>query len=71
MRLIKLVADRYDITVDFSEQLVGGASIDKYGEPLTEETLKTCYDANAVLLGAVGGEKWENLNIIENLKQDY
>jgi 3-isopropylmalate dehydrogenase len=59
--LIKSIADRYNLSISFSEQLVGGASIDEYGEPLTEQVLEECYDANAVLLGAVGGEKWENL----------
>jgi len=59
--LIRMIAERYNLTVDFSRQLVGGASIDEYGEPLTEQVLDECYDANAVLLGAVGGEKWENL----------
>jgi 3-isopropylmalate dehydrogenase len=61
VELIKLIAERYNLTVDFSEQLVGGASIDEFGEPLTEQVLEECYDADAVLLGAVGGEKWENL----------
>jgi 3-isopropylmalate dehydrogenase len=59
--LIKLIAERYNLTIEFSEQLVGGASIDEFGEPLTDQVLEECYDANAVLLGAVGGEKWENL----------
>lgn len=38
----------------------GGASIDRYGRPLTEETLKACESVPAVLLGAVGGPKWDN-----------
>ncbi len=61
VRLINLVADRYNITVHFTTQPVGGESIDKFGEPLTDETLNACYSANAILLGAVGGEKWEDL----------
>ncbi len=40
------------------EGLVGGASIDAHGDPLTEETLERALQANAVLLGAVGGPKW-------------
>jgi 3-isopropylmalate dehydrogenase len=40
------------------EGLVGGASIDAHGDPLTEETLDRARQANAVLLGAVGGPKW-------------
>lgn len=40
---------------------MGGAAIDKFGVPLPEETLKVCKNSDAVLLGAVGGEKWDNL----------
>ena len=39
----------------------GGCSIDKYGIPLTEETLNTCKASDAVLLGAVGGPKWDSV----------
>ena len=61
VNLINLIAERYNLTASFSEQLVGGSSIDEFGEPLTEQVLEECYEADAVLLGAVGGEKWENL----------
>ena len=45
---------------EVSEHLVGGASIDAHGTALTEETLDACRAADAVLLGAVGGPKWES-----------
>jgi 3-isopropylmalate dehydrogenase len=45
--------------LEFEEHLFGGASIDAYGEPLTDETLEACQDADAVLLAAVGGPKWD------------
>ncbi|MGH2854856.1 MAG: isocitrate/isopropylmalate family dehydrogenase, partial [Solirubrobacteraceae bacterium] len=45
---------------DFDERPIGGASIDASGVPLTEETLAACRRADAVLLGAVGGPKWES-----------
>jgi len=61
VKLIQRIAERYNLTIIFNEQLIGGASIDNFGEPLTDQVLDECYDANAVLLGAVGGEKWENL----------
>ena len=41
--------------------LVGGAAIDKVGEPLPAETLAGCLASDSVLLGAVGGPKWDNL----------
>lgn len=46
--------------VAFTEQAFGGASIDQYGEPLTEATLAACQSADAIFLGAVGGPKWDN-----------
>ena len=48
----------HDIKID--ERLMGGVSIDKNGIALTEETLADCLDADAVLLGAVGGPKWDD-----------
>lgn len=46
---------------DFREVSMGGNAIDKYGEPLPAESLKICQDADATLLGAVGGPKWDNV----------
>ena len=45
--------------IETSEQLVGGASIDEHGTALTDEVLASCRAADAVLLGAVGGPKWD------------
>src|SRR5918911_2969248 len=53
-----LRALRDDLTVD--ERLVGGASIDAHGTPLTDEVLDACRAADAVLLGAVGGPRWDS-----------
>ncbi len=61
VRLINLVVDRYNINVSFVNKLIGGASIDKFGIPLTDDTIEACCKADAVLLGAVGGTKWEEL----------
>ena len=47
-------------SVKFTECAFGGASIDQYGEPLTDKTLKACQSADAVFLGAVGGPKWDH-----------
>jgi 3-isopropylmalate dehydrogenase len=44
---------------EFEEQLVGGASIDAHGTALTDDVLAACRGADAVLLGAVGGPKWD------------
>ncbi len=45
---------------EFSEHLIGGASIDAHGAALTDEVLEACRAADAVLLGAVGGPKWDS-----------
>jgi 3-isopropylmalate dehydrogenase len=44
---------------EFDERLVGGSSIDEHGTALTDEVLAACREADAVLLGAVGGPKWD------------
>src|SRR3954471_5660423 len=44
---------------EFDERLVGGVSIDRHGVALTDEVLAACRAADAVLLGAVGGPKWD------------
>jgi 3-isopropylmalate dehydrogenase len=61
VKVINTVAKYFNIELKFEESLIGGASYEKYGTPLTDETLQACYDANAVFLGAVGGPKWETL----------
>src|ERR671935_2785300 len=45
---------------ELDEQLVGGASIDAHGTPLTDEVLDACKGSDAVLLAAVGGPKWDS-----------
>jgi 3-isopropylmalate dehydrogenase len=47
---------------EFDERLVGGVSIDEHGAALTDEVLDACRGADAVLLGAVGGPKWDTTN---------
>ncbi|WP_298639857.1 3-isopropylmalate dehydrogenase [uncultured Tistrella sp.] len=49
------------LSFDIAEDLVGGAAIDAYGTPLADKTLDLAMGADAVLLGAVGGPKWEPL----------
>ena len=61
-RVLETIASKYDHTFKFKEQLMGGCSIDKYGSSLTDEALADCKSADAVLLGAVGGPKWDDPN---------
>jgi 3-isopropylmalate dehydrogenase len=53
------VLEALPLEVEISEHLFGGAAIDAAGEPLPAETLEACRGADAVLLGAVGGPKWD------------
>jgi 3-isopropylmalate dehydrogenase len=57
------LAARYGLAVVLQQGLVGGAAIDVIGHPLPDETLALAHAADAVLLGAVGGPKWESLDI--------
>lgn len=58
---LTLLAEKLQLTLDIENHLFGGASYDVHGKMLTDETLEACKNADAVLLGAVGGPKWENL----------
>ena len=59
--VLTYVANKFNVEISTKEKLFGGVSYDKFGTPLTQETLQSCYDSDAVLLGAVGGYKWESL----------
>jgi len=60
IQILESVCERHGHTLKTQSFDVGGASIDRYGHPLTEETIEACKEAPAVLLGAVGGEQWNN-----------
>lgn len=60
VRVLETIARKYDHSFDFQERLMGGCSIDKFGSSLTDETLADCQASDAVLLGAVGGPKWDD-----------
>ncbi len=61
VKVMQQAADKFGITLDLNEQLMGGCSYEEYGVPITNETIEVCKRSNAVFLGAVGGPKWENL----------
>lgn len=60
--VLSLVASLHGFGVEFEEGLVGGASIDASGKPLTDPVLKLAKQSDAVLLGAMGGPKWDGLD---------
>jgi len=61
-RVIGWFGDRQSVSFDVTEDLVGGAAIDKHGKPLHDDTMAAAQEVDAVLLGAVGGPKWDDLD---------
>ena len=61
-QVLKTVARQSAIDLEFKEGTIGGHAIDAFGTPLPEDVLKNAQDADAILLGAVGGPKWDNPN---------
>ena len=61
VRVLQKIGEKYNHEFVFTPYLIGGAAIDATGEPLPEETVKGCLASDSVLLGAVGGPKWDTL----------
>ena len=59
-KLLSAIARKYGHEFHFVEALIGGIAIDETGDPLPAETVKACENADAILLGAVGGPKWSD-----------
>lgn len=59
-KVLARVAEKFGHKFVFEEHVIGGIAIDQTGEPLPEKTLTACKGADAVLLGAVGGPKWDD-----------
>ncbi len=60
VRMLQVVARKFRHVFEFDERLMGGCSIDRHGTALTDEVLEACKASHAVLLGAVGGPKWDD-----------
>ena len=61
VKVLDAVAEKYDHTFTYEEVDMGGCAIGKWGDPLPQEMLDKCLASDSVLLGAVGGPKWEGL----------
>ncbi|RQD67931.1 MAG: 3-isopropylmalate dehydrogenase [Tindallia sp. MSAO_Bac2] len=62
LKVLKHIGNTFNHQFNLSECLAGGAAIDRDGIPLPSETLEICKNADAVLLGALGGPKWDHLD---------
>lgn len=61
LKILDRCAKKYDLELEKEFKEVGGVAYDKFGTPLPAETIKACESSDAILFGAVGGPKWENL----------
>ena len=61
LKVLDKVAEKYGHTFTYKEVLAGGCAIDATGMPLPQKTIDTCLESDSVLLGAVGGPKWDHL----------
>ena len=61
VQVLQAVAKKFGHEFSFTPYLIGGCAIDATGEPLPKETVDGCLNSDSVLLGAVGGPKWDNL----------
>jgi 3-isopropylmalate dehydrogenase len=62
MKVLEAVGRKYGHTFHATTYPLGGCSIDTYGVPMTDEVLKACQKSDSVLLGAVGGPKWDHVD---------
>lgn len=60
-KVLDKIGQKYNHNFNYVDLCAGGVAIDKYGIPLPEETIEECLKSDSVLLGAVGGPKWDNL----------
>lgn len=61
VNVLNVVAKKFGHTFNYKTVIAGGAAIDKWGKPLPQDQLDICLNSDAVLLGAVGGPKWDNV----------
>lgn len=61
-KVIAWINDNTDVTIAVQEDLIGGQAYDHYGVPLADETLEKCRNADAILMGSVGGTQWDDVD---------
>ncbi len=61
LKVLNKISELYGHTFNYTDVDMGGCAIDKHGDPLPESELQKCLASDSVLLGAVGGDKWNNV----------
>ncbi len=61
VKVLDKVSEKFNFGVEYTDALIGGCAIDAVGEPLPQDTIDKCKASDAVLLGAVGGPKWDGV----------
>ena len=61
-KVLEFLIEKYSLDFSVTSMDVGGTAYDQYGSPLPEEVLNSAKKADAILFGAVGGPKWDNLD---------
>jgi len=69
VRVLEAVSKRFKLGLAFEEALLGGIATDKTGSPLPAATIDACKAATGILLGAVGGPKWDNIEVAKRPEQ--
>ena len=62
LTVLNKVCDQYDVKLSVTKRPFGGTCYEEFGEPVTDEILEECKESKVVLLGAVGGPQWDDLN---------
>jgi len=61
VEVLKKIDSKFNLGLTYEYKDAGGAAYDKFGTPLPDETLEACRNSDAILFGAVGGQKWDTL----------
>lgn len=69
VKVLEVVSKLYKVEFTFETHDIGGIAVDNHGTPLPQSTIEACKKADSVLLGAVGGPKWDNIEVAKRPEQ--